>query len=145
MRALALALTLSLAACGGTKAYRSDAPKNLVVVSDLHGAKGALHLHRVLKDCRTDYLGTVALDQPRVEVAVDQPTYLVVSFDTSSFLSGSRSTTAGTMLTAWPAARYELAVRYRDSIYSIALREVERGGRKKELPRLDLGSCRPSG
>ena len=144
MRAV-LVLALCLAACAGTKSYRSDAAKNLTVSSQLQGAKGTLHIHRVLPDCRTEYLGSVPLDQASVELAlpVDRPTYLVVSFDTSSFLSGSRSTSSGSLLVARPAARYEIGAKYRDSIYSVALYEVDRRGAKQELPRRDLSSCRP--
>lgn len=144
MRLCILTLSLCLAACGGTTAYRSDAPKNLTVRSELHGAKGALHIHRVLPDCRTEYLGSVPLDQASLEVAlpVDRPSYLVVSFDTSSFLAGSRSTSSGTLLAARPAVRYEIGAKYRDSIYSVALYEVDRRGGKQELARRDLGSCR---
>ena len=145
MRALTVLAALALAAgCSGLKTYPNDAPRNLRVVTQLdRGVRTALHVHEVSGQCQTRYEGTVALDQPAVEVGVPagRPSYVVVSFDTSSFLGGNRGTSVGTVLTPRPGYRYELAVRYQQSMYDVALREVDRKGASRELPRRGLNGC----
>ena len=96
----------------------------------------------------TDYDGTLALDHAALDVGVPAglPTYLVVSFDTSSFMAGSRSTSVGTLLTPRPGYEYQLAVRYKQDIYDIALREIDRKGVSRDLARrpLVVGGVRAS-
>jgi hypothetical protein len=141
--ALAL-MSIALAACSGLKAYPNDAPKNLHVATQTErGVRAALHVHQVKGECATRYEGTVALDRPALEVGVPagQASYLVVSFDTSSFMAGSRSTSVGTLLTPRPGYDYELAVRYQQDIYDVALREIDRKGARRELARRSLAGC----
>jgi hypothetical protein len=141
--AIALAIVV-LAACSGLKTYPNDAPKNLHVATQTErGVRAALHLHQVNGECATRYEGTLALDQPALDVGVPagQPRYLVVSFDTSSFTGGSRSTSVGTLLTARTGYEYELAVRYKQDIYDVALREIDRKGARRELARRPLAGC----
>lgn len=135
----ALALT---AACSGLKTYSSEAPKNLRVATQLdRGVRTVLHVHEVTGKCETHYDGTVTLDQPTVEVGVPagRASFLVVSFDTSSFLGGQRGTSIGTALTPRAGYRYELAVRYRQDMYEVGLREIDGKGVARELPRRGLG------
>ena len=143
MRGLTLLLAALIAGCSGLKTYPNDAPKNLRVATQLEGARAVLHVHEVSGPCATRYEGTVALDQPVVEVGVPagRPSYLVVSFDTSSFLGGRRGTSVGTVVTPREGYRYELGVRYQKEIYDVALREIDRKGASRELPRRGLGGC----
>ena len=146
MRKLLALLLAAAAGCSGLKTYPTDAGGNLAVRSQLDGGvKGALHIHRVSADCETRYVGTVPLERPSLALALPAGPrmYLVVTFDTSSFLGGSRSTSAGVLLTPRAGSRYELAVRYHDSIYDVALSESDARGRRT-LPRQDLGRCRAS-
>lgn len=141
--ALAL-MSIAVAACSGLKTYPNDAPKNLHVATQTErGVRAALHVHQVKGECATRYEGTVALDRPALEVGVPagQASYLVVSFDTSSFMAGSRSTSVGTLLTPRPGYDYELAVRYQQDIYDVALREIDRKGARRELARRSLAGC----
>lgn len=143
MRKLLALLVVLAAGCSGLRTYPTDAGGNLAVRSRLDsGVKGALHIHRVERNCETRYVGTVQIDRPSLALALpaDQRTYLVVTFDTSSFLGGSRSTSAGLLLTPRPGSRYDLAVRYHDSIYDVALSESDARGRRA-LKREDLGAC----
>jgi hypothetical protein len=106
--------------------------------------KAQLHIHSVKADCSTEYRGSVALDQPTLELAIPASgfTYLIVSFDTSSFFGGARSSSVGTLLKAWPRQGYELAVSYKDDVYNVAVREASQRGRPgRELPRRDLVTC----
>lgn len=134
------------AGCSGLKTYPTDPGGNLAVRSQLdHGVKAALHVHRVDGNCETRYVGTVQLDRPSVALALPagQRTYLVVTFDTSSLLGGSRSTSAAMLLTPRAGSRYEIGARYHESIYDVALSEADARGRRT-LTREDLAGCRTS-
>jgi hypothetical protein len=138
---LVVLAALLTAGCSGLKTYSNDAPKNVRVATQTDGARAALHVHEITGQCETRYEGTVSLDQPSIEVGVPdgRRTFVVVSFDTSSFLGGQRGTSVGTVLTPRPGYRYELAVRYKQDMYDVALREIDRKGAARELPRRGLG------
>jgi hypothetical protein len=140
-------LLLLLAGCSGLKPYPSDPGGNLAVRSQMdRDVRASLHIHRVDARCRTEYVGTVELDRPALTVGLPpgQTSYLVVTFDTSSFLGGSRSTSAGALLVPRPGGRYELGARYHDGIYDVALAESDARGRRALLRR-DLSACRTTG
>jgi hypothetical protein len=143
MKAAIAVCAALIAGCSGLKTYSNDAPKNVRVASQLEGARAVLHVHEVTGPCATRYEGTVKLDQPAVDVGVPagRPSFLVVGFDTSSFLGGQRGTTVGTAFTPREGYRYELGVRYKDAMYDVGLREVDRKGVSRELPRRGLGGC----
>lgn len=132
----ALLFVLALAAgCSGLKTYPTDAGGNLAVHPQVDpGVRAALHIHRLDAQCHLEYLGTVKLDSPSLSLALPagQAAWLVVAFDTSSLLGGSRSTSAGTLLTPRPGSRYGLAVRYHDSIYDLALSQDGRAMQRRE-------------
>lgn len=143
-RLLLCAVALLVAGCSGLKTYPNDAPKNVHVVTQAdRGVRTALHVHAVKGECTTHYDGTLALDRATLDVGVPagRPSYLVVSFDTSSFMAGSRSTSMGTLFTPRAGYEYELAVRYKQDIYDIALREIDRKGASRELARRPLTGC----
>jgi hypothetical protein len=141
----AVALLALAAACSGLKTYPNDAPKNVHVVTQTErGVRAALHVHAVSGECATRYDGTLALDRASLDVGVPagRPSYLVVSFDTSSFMAGSRSTSVGTLVTPRAGYQYELAVRYKQDIYDVALREIDRDkGLSRPLARRPLAGC----
>jgi hypothetical protein len=141
---LLAAAVLLVTGCSGLKTYPNDAPKNVHVVTQTdRGVRAALHVHAVNGECSTHYDGTLALDRGIVDVGVPpgRPSYLVVSFDTSSFMAGSRSTSVGTVLTPRAGYEYELAVRYQQDIYDVAVREFDRKGVSRDLARRPLGGC----
>ena len=120
----------------------NEAPANVTVRTPLdRGGRATLHIHAVGADCRTEYRGSVRLDQPTAELALPQgaASYLVVSFDTSSFLGGARSVSAGSLLEPRAGRRYEVSVAYRDNQYDVALREA--GSPGHALPRRDPVAC----
>jgi hypothetical protein len=144
MRLAALVLACGLAACAGTKAYRSEGPQNVAVRTELDsGVRATLHVHKVGGNCATEYQGSLALDRSSLALAIPagRDSYLDVTFDTSSFLAGSRRMNAGTLVRARAGHRYDVAVAYRNSLYQLTVRETEPGGRTRELPRRDLGAC----
>jgi hypothetical protein len=142
MRRLCALLLAAAAGCSGLKTYPTAAGGNLAVRTRVESGVGAaLHIHEVDSQCRTQYRGTVRLDSPSLALAVPvgQPAYLVVAFDTSSFLGPRRSTSAATLFTPRPGNRYELTVRYRDNVYDVTL--VEAGRERRVLPRRVLDAC----
>lgn len=154
MRALgALALAL-LAGCagGGVRPYADEgSPKNLTIRtstssgSAFSSVRASVHVYSVDAKCATRYLGTVDLDKPSVAAALPQAGYLVFEFATSGFLGGSRGRVSRETLVRTRAdAVYEADVSYRDELYGVELRERPRGGAARELPLLNLSSCRPS-
>jgi hypothetical protein len=133
-----------LAACSGVRPYPEVSPGNLVVRTELSGARAALHVRRVNADCSGEYEGTVALDRSPVSVGLPagRPSYLVFSFDTSSFFSGSRSTSVGTLIEPRAGYRYDATVTYRDGLYNVTLRETDlRRRTSRELPLRTNSRC----
>jgi len=137
VRLVAPLVALVLAACGGSQIYRNDGEKNLTVRTELREVTAVLHVYEVAGDCNTTFRGTLPLDRPAVEIAMPdtRASYLVVRFDSSSFLGGSRAISAGALVEPRAGYRYELNVRYRNSIYDLALRAIDRKGARRELPR----------
>ena len=136
-----LALT---AGCSGLKTYEESGPRNSLVRTDVSKVEAALNVHEVGPDCRTTYRGTVRLDQASIPVAIppDRLNYLIFTFASSSFLRGSSSSSVATLLKPRPGYSYEIRIKYRDDIYSVAIRESDsRKSLGRELPLRSLESC----
>lgn len=145
MRGLVVALAAVLGGCAQTTPYRAEGPKNLIVRGEVQKVKGTLDVFRVDSDCSTRYQGTVPLDRDlEISVPAGQRVWLVVHFDSPSLLRISRGPSAGALLTPLPGARYEVAGRFRDNVYWVSLREVDRRGAKRELSRRGLETCKPT-
>ena len=146
MRLSLIAFLGLLSACSGLKTYPTAAGGNLAVRTQMDGnVRAALHIHTVDAQCRTEYRGSVQLDRPSLvlDLPAGRPSYVVVTFDTSSFLGGSRSTSAGTLLEPRSGSRYELSVSYRESLYDVVLSQSDsKGGQRRALPRRELEACR---
>jgi hypothetical protein len=57
-------------------------------------------------------------------------------------MAGSRSTSVGTLIQPRTGYEYELAVSYKQDIYNVALREIDRRkGVSRELPRRPMAGC----
>lgn len=139
------ALLLLLAGCAsGVKPYADGGEGNLSIRTS-SSARASLDVHSVDAQCRAQYLGSVDLDKPAVAVGVPagRLSYLEFGFAGSGFFSRRTHTSRGTLLEPKPGARYEVDVTYRDDIYGVVLREKPARGAARELPLLDLGSCRP--
>jgi len=140
-----------LAGCSGIKTYPDASPKNLFVRTEassgsiLGGTRVSVHIHEVDANCRTQYLGTVQLDEPTVEIGIPQarPSYLVFNFYSSSFLGSSTgSINYETLLLPRAGYTYDVTARYADGIYYVAIRESgARGSAGREVARRGLTDC----
>jgi hypothetical protein len=143
--AIATAALALVAGCAGVKTYPIEGSGNVALRPQLDaGVRAFLHVHFVGPGCGTEYQGRVELQAPSTSVAIpaDRLSYLVVTFDTSSFLRGSSSTSTGSLLRPRTGQAYEIALRYRDGIYDMAIRETDRrSGASRTLARRELAAC----
>jgi len=140
-----------LAGCSGIKPYPEVLPKNLQVTTEassgsaLSRMRVALHVHLVGADCRSEYQGTVQLNEPSVQVGIppDRLSYLVFSFSSSSFLGGSSgSISYDTLLRPRPGQTYIARASYADGIYHVEIRESgPRRSAGREIERRGLDEC----
>lgn len=146
LRTLALGLAALVAACAGGSRYANLPEKNLVVRTEISGARAVLGVHAVDAHCKLAYEGFVELDQPVVRVGVPEgrTSYLVFEFATASFWGGRRgSITRETLLRPRPGASYDIRVTYKDELYDVVIRETSaRGSRARVLELAGLGACR---
>jgi len=129
----ALLITTSvLAGCSGLKSYPDNLESNLEIHTRtdsstiLSSIKASLDVYSVSPECSADYKGTVTLDASTVSVGlpIDQPSYLVFRFNSSSFLASSSSVTRyDTVFTPGHGRRYDIDVSYIDDIYNVTISE----------------------
>ena len=140
-----------LAGCSGIKTYPDTSPKNLVVKTEarsgsvLGSVRVSVHIHEVDASCRTQYLGTVQLSEPTVEIGIppERPSYLVFNFHSSSFLGGtSGSINYETLLRPRAGFTYDATARYANGIYYVSIQESgARGSPGREVARRGLADC----
>ena len=142
----------AVAGCAGTRPYVSSSENNLrfTTVTEsgswFSSVRASVHIHSVDENCRTNYQGTIRLGGSSIAtgIPVGQPSYLVFSFDSSSFLANSRSSiNYKTMLTPQRDHDYNIAVEYVDDTYNATIREVNRrNNRRREVHYKPLDTCR---
>ena len=140
-----------LAGCSGLKTYPDTSPRNLIVKTEASSGSAfsrmrvAVHIHEVDANCRTQYLGTVQLNEPTVQIGVplDRSSYLEFSFLSSTFLGGSSGTISyETLLRPRAGYTYDATARYADGIYYVSIRESgARGKAGREIARRGLAEC----
>jgi len=141
--ALACAV-LVLAACAGGKHYSDSAATKNLTIRTASSARATVGIHSVDAQCRAEYLGTVALDGPSVEIGIpaERWSYLVFDFASSSWLASRRTRISlETLLKPRAGYRYEANVTYRDDIYNVVIREQAPRGTWREVVLLDLAAC----
>ena len=141
-----------VAGCSGIKTYPDTLEKNLHITTEAASGSAfsrmrvALHIHQVDANCRTEYQGTVQLNEPSDQIGVpsDRLSYLVFSFSSATFLGGSGSSISYETL-LWPRAghAYDARASYADSIYHVEIRETDpRRSAGREIERRSLDDCR---
>jgi hypothetical protein len=97
------------------------------------------------ENCQTSFQGTIPLGESPIAtgIPVGQPSYLVFSFDSSSFMSNtSSSINYSTMLTPRRDHDYDIAVEYVEDTYNATIREVNRrNNRRREVHYAPLDTC----
>ena len=140
-----------LIACSGIKRYDNSPSKNLYVRTATDSGswfsrvRTAVDIHRVSAKCAIEYEGTVQLTEPTIEIGIppDRWSHLVFVFATSSFFTNRSGTTRyETLLKPRPHYRYDVAVSYRNDMYSVAIREVPPNrSTGRELDPIPLTTC----
>ena len=141
--ALACAVALAAAGCAGGKPYPDNLATKNLSIRTASTARAAMGVHSVDAQCRTRYLGTVALDKSWAEVGIptERWSYLVFDFSSSGLFTKNTRTTLETLLNARAGYRYEASVSYRDDIYNVVIREQSPRGPWREVAMRDLTSC----
>jgi hypothetical protein len=145
-------LTASLlAGCLGIKPYPNTIDKNLHILTETNTGsffskvRAAIDIYRVDANCKTEYEGTVQLNEPSIDVGIPSHrlSYLVFVFSTSSFLAGSSSTIShDTLLKPRAGYNYDIKVSYIDNIYNVTIRETHlRTSATRDIVLKDLSDC----
>ena len=141
-----------LSACSGINAYPNNIEKNLVIKTETESGsffsrvKASLDIYDVNPDCKLDYVGTVKLDRPKVEVGIKpgRNSYLSFRFSSSGFLSNSSSNISyDTLIKPRKQYQYDTRVRYKNNIYNVQIIEkLSVKSRGRELVTRHLGQCK---
>lgn len=147
-----LLLAGALAGCAGTRPYVSSSEDNLRFTtlaesgSWLSSVQASVHIHSVDENCQTNFEGTIRLGDNSIAtgIPVDRPSYLVFSFESSSFMANrSSSINYKTMLTPRRDHDYDIAVKYVDDTYDATIREVNRQDKQwRDVHYTPLDACR---
>lgn len=142
--ALVVAAAFVAAGCAGGKDYPDSLASKNLSIRTTSSARAALGVHSVDAQCRTKYLGTVALDKSWSEVGIptERWSYLVFDFASKGWFTQQTRTTLETLLMARAGYRYEANVTYRDDIYNVVIREQSPRGAWREVKFLDLTACK---
>jgi hypothetical protein len=151
MRILYIALiALILSACAGIKPYPDLRNKNFSIqaITDsgslLTDNKATLEIHNIKADCSTEYIGTVKLDKPIVEIGIPTryQSYLTFEFNTAGvFAANAGKMTANTLFKPKAGYRYLAKVRYIDEFFDVEIYEMNPGGEGKKMGFRDLDAC----
>jgi hypothetical protein len=154
LRATGVLLSVSvLAGCSGIKPYPDSFEKNLRVSTEtdsgsvFSSVRANVDIYRLNAQCQAEYQGTVALDKPSMAIGlpVDRTSYLVIGFDSASWLANSSSRVSyDTLLTPRAGLGYDMEVSYVDDIYNVAIVETRPGiAGRREIQKLTLDDCIP--
>jgi hypothetical protein len=137
-----------LTACSGLKTYSSALDKNLHVTTKTESSvDAAIDIYQVESDCNIKYSGTVKLDNSSIDIGIPagRSSYLVFSFSSSGFFSGSSTTTYSTLLRPRSDQnKYDIDVSYIENIYNVVIHEGKKGSNKRrEIEARGLSTCKP--
>lgn len=149
-RLLIVSLMLgTLTGCMGQRMYPNTLPKNLNVVTKVDGGSTkvevALDVHEVKSNCEIDFIGRLYPDNGVLPVglATGKSLYLEFIFVSSDFLNSNiGALRQGSIMTLKEGGNYKADVYYKNGIYDVALFEVGKGGKERELPLRPLASCK---
>jgi len=142
-----------LAGCSGVKPYPDSSSKNLYLHTRtdpgtlFSSVRAAVDIYRVDALCQVEYQGTVDLDTPSMAIGipVDEPSYLVFGFASSSWLANSKSNISyDTLLAPRAGYDYEIEISYLDEMYNVAILEKFPGGKNAlKISQQSVSGCTP--
>ena len=135
-------------ACSGLKTYPNTLDKNLHITTKTDSSvDAAIDVYRVETDCSIKYSGTIKLDNSNVDLGIPagRSSYLVFSFSSSGFFSGSSTTTYSTLdRPRLDQNKFDIDVSYIENIYNVVIHEGKKGSSKgREIEARDLSTCKP--
>lgn len=143
---------LFITGCSGLKTYHSDLDDNLKITTQTDSGsifsniQAAVDIHKVNKDCSTDYAGTIQLDNSSTNIGIPsgRSSYLVFVFEKSGFFSAETSTTFNTLIRPRNGYQYIAKVSYQENIYNVIINEIDPGNRaSREIETKGMYACRP--
>ena len=140
-----------LAGCSGLKTYPNAHEKNALVRVKNEGGgffsrtRPDVHLFSVDAACRAQYLGTVELDEPVVEIGLPLGQTVLLEFAFSKSTFGGAHSVTGIEMMARPrrGVRYEFDVAYLKNGYTATGVELQQG-RRSEIEHRRLRDCVPA-
>ncbi len=148
--AAVLFAAISLAGCSGLRSYPNDLEKNLVIRTDTDAGsmfskvRADVDIFRINANCKTEYHGTVSLNEPSVEIGIppDKLSYMVFVFSNSSLLGSSSTMSHETLFKTRAGYTYDIKVSYIDDIYNVAISEKHPREPKAQIIALrDMAAC----
>lgn len=141
-------MLVALAGCSNLKPYPNDHDTNALVRVKNEGGgffsktRPDVHLYSVDATCQAQYLGTVELDRPSVEIGLplNQTLLLEFVFSKSTFGGSESSTRIEMMTTPRKGAHYEFEVAYLRNGYTATGVEVQQG-KRREVEHRRLRHC----
>ena len=142
-----------LAGCSGFKTYPDTVPRNLHIRTETSSGsvfskvRAAVHIHSIGASCRSDYQGTVQLNEPSIEVGIptERLSLMAFVFTSSAALGGSSSMRVEALLKPRPGYTYDAKVSYADRMYDVVIREIDpRRSSSREIERKSWKSCSPA-
>jgi hypothetical protein len=135
-----------LTACSSVKTYQSEFDNNLHITTKTDSSvDAAVDIYKVEPDCSIKYSGTISLNKSIIDTGIPsgRSSYLVFSFSSSSFFSGSSTTSYSTLLRPRAGLNYDISVSYIENIYNVVIHEKQAANKSREIEAKSLADCRP--
>ncbi len=134
---------IALSGCSGIHTYQSGGvPENVTFTPELQSGSVRMDVYDVDVGCHADYAGSVEPGKDPVKIGMpsNQQRFLVVTFEDSSFFTGTRITKTRLYFIARPGSTYDIKASYGDSMYNVVVRE-QNGSGWHEVPRAIPKEC----
>jgi len=139
-----------LAGCSSIVHYPNTAPKNVTINMSTDKTSGlftsvefSAGINNLKKDCTTDYKGFVDLKAGtnKIGLKTGVPTFLVLEIKQDGF-NNVRTSQQGTLIKPKKGSKYEVVMKYFDSMVDFRIYEIRKSKRKK-LKITPITACKP--
>lgn len=152
-RLIGLFLVILLLGCSTStiKDYPNTLPKNLAVglsADSDSGVKTQLAVHRIDKNCRRAYLGSIRFGKKPVKVGIPNNkrtllTFYFVNKDPRWYINSTGTISVQALVKPRPGYHYQAKPSYVDSSYEVKLYEISRrSGKRRAMRVVGLDACR---